>query len=209
VLVPFAEESPPPYERLTDSREGNRAYAAFCQYRDQPPSLRSARHLAKSLGRNASLILRWSAKYRWVSRAAAWDAEQDRVACQARLNAIKVANRRHVEVAHRLLDNADAAIPEAAKKLADSPHAVAEWVRTGAKVERDALGIAGPDQRAEHASDLAKPSQHKHDVSDDDIMRHLPPELVLKLGDFAIEVSIAKAKARREQRAATMRPVGQ
>ncbi|MGO9660382.1 MAG: hypothetical protein ACLP7F_18765 [Acidimicrobiales bacterium] len=82
-------------------------------------------------------------------------------------------------------------IDTAAASLARSPHALAIWAQTAAKLTRDALGIGGPDQRVVVAGDADAPVQH--DLAG--IIAHLPPATVLQARDVAIEV--AKAKARR------------
>ena len=96
-------------------------------------------------------------------------------------------------------------IDTAAASLARSPHALAIWAQTAAKLTRDALGIGRPDQRVVVAGDADAPVQH--DLAG--IIAHLPPATVLQARDVAIEV--AKAKARRSILAAdvpNVRPRG-
>jgi hypothetical protein len=60
--------------------ESDVAFQAFCVYRSMAPESRSLRSVAGKLGKNDSLIERWSARYRWMRRTAEWDSEQDRSA---------------------------------------------------------------------------------------------------------------------------------
>ena len=57
------------------------AFAAFAAYRDyegETGEARSMSKVARELSKSRSLLARWSGKYAWVERAAAWDAEVDR-----------------------------------------------------------------------------------------------------------------------------------
>ena len=74
--------------------EGARPFAAFQMYRDQPPMQRSVRRLAETIGRNRTMVGRWSSQWRWVERAAAWDAEQDRLVQAANSEARQAFARR-------------------------------------------------------------------------------------------------------------------
>ncbi len=187
-LTPFTEAERAEYERQV--AEGHRAFAGFVAYRDQSPGTRSLREAARLTGKSQKLMQSWSAEYNWVARAVAWDREQDRVARQARLDEIKRINKRHGDLAEQMLDHVAAYLPSAAAALPRSPHAVAEWVKTATKVQRDALGIAEPASRTFAPGEPEAPVQH--DIAG--IMGHLPPELVLKARDLAIEV--AKVRAR-------------
>jgi hypothetical protein len=70
------------------------------------------------------------------------------VARQAHLDAVERINTRHAELAAKMLDVAEAEIPLAGQALSKSPHALAEWVKTAVKTERDAVGILPPENRA-------------------------------------------------------------
>lgn len=59
--------------------ETARAFEAFSIYRDMGAD-RSLRKVVQRLDKNLTTIGDWSVKYEWVKRAAAWDAEQDRIA---------------------------------------------------------------------------------------------------------------------------------
>jgi hypothetical protein len=62
--------------------EGAKAYAAFCLFRDLGLE-RSLRAVSQKCAKSIPLLKRWSAKYRWVDRAAAWDDHQAEVEQQA------------------------------------------------------------------------------------------------------------------------------
>ncbi len=60
-----------PFER--QPQEGERAYAAFRAYLEMGTE-RSIRDVARKLGKSATLMGRWSSKYDWPSRVAAYGA---------------------------------------------------------------------------------------------------------------------------------------
>lgn len=84
--------TPGTWEQQPD--ETSRAFAAFCMYRDMPPSIRSVRKVAQELGKSESLMRRRSARHRWIARASAFDGEQDRLRrAAARDEMIRMAER--------------------------------------------------------------------------------------------------------------------
>lgn len=87
------------WERQPD--ESTEAFEGFVIYRDRERSIRKAANLA---GKSATLFGRWSGRHRWVSRAAAWDREQDRVRREGELKARAELGERHAKEAHQLLD---------------------------------------------------------------------------------------------------------
>lgn len=130
---------PEPWER--QKGETSRAYEAFAAYRDLGPN-RSQSKTSKKLGKNSRTIADWSTKYDWVKRAAAWDAEQDRLARQAQIDEIKKMRKRHTDLASAMLVKAARAlqrIPEDEIKAAD----VSRMVETASKLERISRGDAG------------------------------------------------------------------
>lgn len=66
------EKQPQAWERQPE--ETTKAYEAFCAYRDMG-SDRTLAKVGEQLGKSDALMERWSAKYDWVKRAAAWDDE--------------------------------------------------------------------------------------------------------------------------------------
>jgi hypothetical protein len=73
-----------PWERMAEAGESEAAYQAFTLYRDQTPGRRSITAVARECAKNRSLIARWSARYEWLQRVAAYDAwiDAQRVATQ-------------------------------------------------------------------------------------------------------------------------------
>jgi len=89
--------------------ESAKAYQAFCVYRDLGPT-RSLSKVAHSLTKSRTLLADWSVKWGWVERAAAYDAEQERLAAAEearvreaeiakRIEAVEEMNRRHAQQA--------------------------------------------------------------------------------------------------------------
>jgi hypothetical protein len=62
---------PEPWRRIKN-KESSKAYEAFCVYRDLGVT-RSLNQVVHKCGKSRSLLDRWSSKYRWVERAAAYD----------------------------------------------------------------------------------------------------------------------------------------
>lgn len=128
-----------PWERQTG--ESTRAYEAFCVYRDMGAG-RSLSKTWQSLGKSKGTITPWSSKYDWPQRAAAWDAEQDRIARQEQINEIKKMRKRHADLATAMLVKAAKAlqrIPEDEVKASD----VSRLVETASKLERISRGDVG------------------------------------------------------------------
>jgi hypothetical protein len=69
---------------MAEAGESEAAYQAFTLYRDQTPGRRSITAVARECAKNRSLIARWSARYEWLQRVAAYDAwiDAQRVATQ-------------------------------------------------------------------------------------------------------------------------------
>ena len=62
-----------PNETHNGKLETDKAYAAFCIYRDMETDERSLEAVGKSTGKVRRLLERWSSQYHWVARAAAYD----------------------------------------------------------------------------------------------------------------------------------------
>ena len=157
---------------------------------------RSARQVAKAIGKSDTLTSRWCATHDWVARAAAWDAEQDRMALRARKDEVERINGFHGELAQEMLDVARAAIPSAAAVLRNQPHAAQEWVKTATKFQRDAAGIVEPDKRVLAAGDPG--SSVQHDLEVQAAIRNMDPALMLEFRELSLK--LAKLKAREAAR---------
>lgn len=79
------KEERKPWERLPN--ETPEAFDAFKEYRDMGTE-RSVAKVGEKLGKNTSLMERWSAKNDWVKRAQAWDDEIEREASKNLLKEI-------------------------------------------------------------------------------------------------------------------------
>lgn len=131
--------TPDPWERRDG--ESAKAYEAFCVYRDLGTQ-RSIRSVCQKLDKSRQLLSTWSAKYEWVSRCAAWDAEQDRIARQAQIDEIKKMRKRHADLASAMLIKAARAlqrIPDDEIKAGD----ISRMVDTASKLERISRGDVG------------------------------------------------------------------
>lgn len=150
-------DAPAPWERQPG--EPARAYAAFCIYRDLPPSERSLRAVADRLygvkpdakrRRVPGQIHQWSTRWRWVERAAAWDDEQDRRAREAQLRAVREMRERHIREAMALQQKALQRLQS--MDLSElSPADTLRFIVEAAKLER--LSRGEPDSIQEQRND--------------------------------------------------------
>src|SRR5262245_61252443 len=70
--------------------------------RHQPcpaPHFCSAVNIAERLSKSEALLNRWSGRWDWVVRAAAWDDEQDGRAREAQIAETVAMNKRHAQMA--------------------------------------------------------------------------------------------------------------
>jgi hypothetical protein len=186
------------YERQPG--ESARAFAAFQAYRDLPAGTRSVAKAAATIGKSPKTLYGWSQQQDWELRAATWDSEQDKVACQAQLDAIRETNERQVRVARAILTEIEAAIPLSAAALCKSPNALAIWAQAAIKIERDALGMAEPGRPTTAAGEPA--SHGGVDTEVRDVMPFLNDERRVQLRDIAIE----SVRIRCQMRAARLPP---
>ena len=121
--------------------ESSKAFEAFVEYRDMPKP-RSIRTVAQNLGKSATLISRWSSEKEWVKRAAAWDAEQDRIARVAQLDEIVKMRKRHALIAEKALDKVSAAL-EKVQEDNMSNSDIARLMDVASKLERISRGDVG------------------------------------------------------------------
>lgn len=113
-----------PWTRRSDETE--HAFRAFALYRGLGPERSLSRVAEAVLGRGKAgkkpgkgrglastvrRVERWSSQHEWAKRVAAWDAEVDRVARKAELEAVATARKKHVLRAERFQD-ALAVLPE-------------------------------------------------------------------------------------------------
>jgi hypothetical protein len=151
-----------------------------------PPSERSLAKTAEICCKRLNQMLSWSAAHDWVLRAKLWDREQQRVSDAARLEAIERTSRKAVEVGMLLLDAVEEQIPEAAKSLDKSPHALARWFEVAVKLIRD--GLATGELNAE-VGDRNAPMDELSVV-----LASLTPAQVLQAREVALMLTEAKSR---------------
>lgn len=123
-----------PWLRL--QKESSAAYARFCEYRDQPVGERSLARLSCA----KRLAERWSSRYKWQLRIAAWDD-----AVQALAD--KLSRKRTLEARIVHADAGSAAVRKSlagigaldATKLGAADAVL--LLKAGVEIERQALGI--------------------------------------------------------------------
>lgn len=131
--------TPEPWERQPE--ETTKAFEAFRVYRDLGTE-RSIAKAGRQLGKNRVTLEGWSSKFNWVERVAAWDAEQDRIARQEQIKAIKAMRNRHAGMAKAMIVKAGRAlnrIPEEEIKASD----ISRMIEVATKLERISRGDVG------------------------------------------------------------------
>lgn len=81
--------------------ETERSFAAFNEYLRLPPGERSLARVTLLIGnspKSQSQTEAWSRRFRWVERAAAYDAYMAKTAIQVRKVDLEAAQQRHLEV---------------------------------------------------------------------------------------------------------------
>lgn len=153
-----------------DQREADtdRAYAAFCMYRNAGP-LRSLRKLVPQFygddtdGSTTKLrqLATWSSEGQWVARAVAYDQWMERLRTVERREAVTEMERRHAADAAKAFTFAIDALTQAAEDPEGEGISVQEATRlmdVAAKLERSARGVAdvSVDMQVEHSSDMTR-----------------------------------------------------
>jgi glycine/D-amino acid oxidase-like deaminating enzyme len=126
----------PKWEKHPD--ETFQAFKAFSIYRDMGLSRSLPKVAAKTL-KSLSLMKRWSLRWSWVERAAAWDAELDRISVEAQKKARVEMAERHIEQAMLFQEK----IIERLKTLEPddlSPAVLIRWLEAAVKIERLSRG---------------------------------------------------------------------
>lgn len=118
--------------------ESSQAFEAFVTYRDMGAQ-RSIRSAASRLGKSHKLLERWSARFKWGDRAAAFDAHMDSIAVMAQEGARREMAERQAKIGMDMQELA----AQSLDGLAAGGLTVNEVVRmmeTGVKIERAARG---------------------------------------------------------------------
>jgi hypothetical protein len=107
---------PAPWER--QEKETNKAWNAFCLYRDMNPADRSISKVSKTLGYKVdALPARWSRHNNWVSRAGAYDAHMDELRRNQRELERLAASDRRIQIARNMQVIGGAKIQELGKGI--------------------------------------------------------------------------------------------
>ena len=144
-----------PWERQPG--EGAKPFEAFCVYRDLGPD-RSSYKVADQLSKSRQLMSRWSAQYNWVERAAAWDAEQDRIARREMLAEMAATRKRQRKNAQRMQERGMEfleSIQIGDAKLSE----IVSLLKAGMEQERIAIGDVGEVIEERSGSDAISPVQ--------------------------------------------------
>jgi len=139
--------------------ESNRAYAAFCLYRDYGSDRKIFPVILSHVQDKAVAKIKyhswrhWSAVHHWAKRAADFDKYIDKLRLAERLKLIEERGEAHRQITEQML--------KVVKKKLDlmspeelSPVNVTDWVRTAVQTEREVLGIGKVDGCDKQASNL-------------------------------------------------------
>lgn len=141
------------YERM--DMDTKKSFEAFVLYRNLGAE-RSSPKVAEMLGKSVGWIERLCAKYRWVERAALWDAELDRRAMRQDLWDKEAAAIRQLRTARLMQDLGNKQLKKHAKMSDDlddktphmDPDKAAKIAKEGAQLER--LIHGDPNSIEEH-----------------------------------------------------------
>jgi hypothetical protein len=151
--------------------EGAKAFTAFQLYRDMGPQ-RSLARVGQQLGKSTTLMERWSRRWDWVPRAAAWDEEQDRRAQESQLKAIAEMKERHAKIGGVLQTKA----LEGLTTLAPGhlkPTALLSFLIQGVKMENKARGLPSEITEQQKTSDREDSSVVWNAAKQDDVRKLL------------------------------------
>lgn len=132
-----------PWER--QENETPKQFEAFKVYRDMGEE-RSLMKVSNQLNKSVPLLGRWSSANNWVERAAAWDAEQDRILRQEQIKDIKKMRKRHADTGALMVAVAQKALQKMidpkTKELKEDINAneLSRLVEVGSKLERLSRG---------------------------------------------------------------------
>lgn len=133
-----------PWERQPGERSVQ--WDAFVLYRDMGPADRSQKAVLALVPKSQRTIAYWSQANSWVHRAAAWDAEQDRVRRAKNIRAVIAMSERHAAIGMDLQEKAkealDALTPEAWKAM--SAWELQRFLEVGIRIEHMARGEHDP-----------------------------------------------------------------
>lgn len=137
--------------------ESAQAFEAFAMYRDMGVN-RSIRKAAQNLNKAVTTLAEWSSKHEWVKRAAAWDAEQDRIARNEMLAEMASTRKRQRRQAQRMQERGMELLESISigdAKLSE----VVSLLKAGMEQERIAIGDVGEVIEERNGNDAVSPVQ--------------------------------------------------
>jgi hypothetical protein len=121
--------------------ESRQAFEAFAVYRDMGVT-RSTAKVARELGKSKALMDRWSARWLWVARADAYDAEIDRQRRLSREEQIVQHLDRAASLGRFLQSVGLAGLRELqGRNVVEPPTELVRYIVAGIAEERRALGL--------------------------------------------------------------------
>lgn len=141
-----------PWERQPG--ESEKAYEAFCIYRDAGEK-RSINMVYQKCTKSVSLLRRWSVRWRWVERAAAYDKDLERQRHKERRKQAAEAEKRQLRIAGMLQSKALAAFAKIPLEKLNARD-VRELLRLAIDIERQLL-IDPVNSESEQREDENRP----------------------------------------------------
>ena len=173
-----------PWDRQHEEsrQESHQAFEAFAVYRELGVQ-RSTAKVAQQLGKSKALMDRWSSRWRWVDRCAAWDAHLESEHQASLIQATKEAAERQARIGENLATLAyNRLVPLLAERDAAGqflhqlkPEALVRAIALGVEVERMARGMASVQRLeiAHVAGETVKKLAEEYGLSEDEIMQEM------------------------------------
>lgn len=131
-------EIPEPWER--QPQEPAKAFEAFCLYRDMKPKERSVEKVGQKQGKRWTGYMRdWSAKWKWVSRAAEYDSHMDKQARELDRKEREEMSKLHIKAARAMLTKALQGL-QAIPPEEMSANDISRMIEVSSKLERLSRG---------------------------------------------------------------------
>ena len=137
--------------------ESAQAFEAFALYRDMGVN-RSIRKVARNLNKAVTTLAEWSTKNEWVKRAAAWDAEQDRIARNELAAEMAATRKRQRKQAQRMQEKGMELLESISigdAKLSE----IVSLLKAGMEQERIAIGDVGEVIEERNGGEAVSPVQ--------------------------------------------------
>lgn len=136
-----------PFDRQSD--ESAQAYGAFVAYRDLGAT-RRIKDAAAEVGKNPSILEKWSRLHKWVERSRMWDTEVDRRKRLGELKAVEKMRQRQIEMSLLMQGVANEELLKLAKRalaakedLVIDPEMILKLAKEGSTLERLNRGEPG------------------------------------------------------------------